>query len=66
MPKFRRICSWKRKCGGSTSHGLLRLRRVIERIHGGLSVPATTGKHIWWTRNFLQVDGERGLGRLSP
>ena len=47
---------------GLPSHGLLRLRRVIERIHAGLSVPATTGKHIWSTRNFLQVDGERGLG----
>ena len=47
---------------GLPSHGLLRLRRVIERIHAGLSVPTTTGKHIWPTRNFLQVDGERGLG----
>jgi L-2-hydroxycarboxylate dehydrogenase (NAD+) len=44
------------------SHGLLRLRRVIERIHAGLTVPATSGKQIWTARNFLAVDGERGLG----
>lgn len=47
---------------GIPSHGLLRLRRVIERIHAGLSVPATKGKHTWASRNFLKVDGERGLG----
>lgn len=44
------------------SHGLLRLRRVIERIHAGLTVPGTTGKQVWTARNFLAVDGERGLG----
>ncbi len=47
---------------GIPSHGLLRLRRVIERIRVGLSVPGATGKQIWSSRNFLSVDGERGLG----
>jgi L-2-hydroxycarboxylate dehydrogenase (NAD+) len=44
------------------SHGLLRLRRVIERIHAGLSVPGAAGAHNWTARNFLSVDGMRGLG----
>jgi L-2-hydroxycarboxylate dehydrogenase (NAD+) len=44
------------------SHGLLRLRRVIERIHAGLSVPGVTGKQNWTARSFLSVDGMRGLG----
>ena len=44
------------------SHGLLRLRRVIERIHAGLSVAGATGKQQWTARSFLSVDGERGLG----
>jgi L-2-hydroxycarboxylate dehydrogenase (NAD+) len=44
------------------SHGLLRLRRVIERIHAGLSEPGATGKQVWTARNFLSVDGQRGLG----
>jgi LDH2 family malate/lactate/ureidoglycolate dehydrogenase len=44
------------------SHGLLRLRRVIERIHAGLSVPGGVGKQTWTARSFLSVDGERGLG----
>ena len=32
------------------SHGLLRLRRVIERIHAGLSVPGASGKQVWTAR----------------
>jgi LDH2 family malate/lactate/ureidoglycolate dehydrogenase len=44
------------------SHGLLRLRRVIERIHAGLTVPGTTGNQKWTARSFLSVDGMRGLG----
>ncbi len=47
---------------GIPSHGLLRLRRVIERIRVGLAVPGATGAHTWSSRNFLSVDGERGLG----
>ena len=44
------------------SHGLLRLRRVVERIHAGLSVADTTGDQQWTARSFLSVDGQRGLG----
>jgi L-2-hydroxycarboxylate dehydrogenase (NAD+) len=44
------------------SHGLLRLRRVIERIHAGLSVADATGDQQWTARSFLSVDGQRGLG----
>jgi len=44
------------------SHGLLRLRRVIERIHAGLTVPGVTGQQKWTARSFLSVDGMRGLG----
>jgi LDH2 family malate/lactate/ureidoglycolate dehydrogenase len=44
------------------SHGLLRLRRVIERIHAGLTVPGTIGAQKWTARSFLSVDGMRGLG----
>lgn len=47
---------------GIPSHGLLRLRRIIERIKAGLAVPGTSGAQTWSSRNFLSVDGERGLG----
>ena len=47
---------------GIPSHGLLRLRRVVERIHAGLSVPGATGVQTWTARCFLSVDGARGLG----
>jgi LDH2 family malate/lactate/ureidoglycolate dehydrogenase len=47
---------------GIPSHGLLRLRRVIERIRVGLAVPAASGAQTWSSRNFLHVDGEGGLG----
>lgn len=47
---------------GLPSHGLLRLRRVIERIQNGLSVPAAKGSHVWAARSYLRVDGGRGLG----
>ena len=47
---------------GLPSHGLLRLRRVIERIEAGLSVAGATGAQTWSGRNYLSVDGERGLG----
>jgi L-2-hydroxycarboxylate dehydrogenase (NAD+) len=43
------------------SHGLLRLRRVVERIHSGATVPGVTGTQEWTARSFLSVDGERGL-----
>ncbi len=47
---------------GVPSHGLLRLRRVIERIKAGLSVPGGSGTQVWTARSFLSVDGNRGLG----
>jgi LDH2 family malate/lactate/ureidoglycolate dehydrogenase len=47
---------------GVASHGLLRLRRVIERLEAGLAVPGTTGVQAWAGRNYLKVDGEKGLG----
>src|SRR4051812_16579725 len=47
---------------GLPSHGLLRLRRVVERIQRGLTDPRTSGRQQWLYRAFLDVDGERGLG----
>jgi LDH2 family malate/lactate/ureidoglycolate dehydrogenase len=47
---------------GVASHGLLRLRRVVERIEAGLAVPGATGAHSWTGRDYLNVDGEKGLG----
>ena len=44
------------------SHGLLRLRRVVERIHSGATVPGVTGNQSWTAPCFLSVDGQRGLG----
>jgi L-2-hydroxycarboxylate dehydrogenase (NAD+) len=44
------------------SHGMLRLRRVIERIKAGLSVPGVSGTQVWTARSFLSVNGDRGLG----
>ncbi len=46
---------------GQPSHGLLRLPRIVERIHAGLATPHATGK-VAWSDNVLTVDGERGLG----
>ena len=47
---------------GIPSHGLLRLRRIVERIRNGVTDPRATGKLHWAARGFLSVDGERGLG----
>ncbi len=44
------------------SHGLLRLRRVVERIQSGATVPSVKGIQEWTARSFLSVDGRRGLG----
>jgi L-2-hydroxycarboxylate dehydrogenase (NAD+) len=49
---------------GYTSHGLLRLPRIIERIVNGVSSPAASGSHEWVGDSFLRVDGERGLGPI--
>ena len=46
---------------GQPSHGLLRLPRIVERIHAGLADPSATGAPTW-TDNLLSVDGQRGLG----
>jgi LDH2 family malate/lactate/ureidoglycolate dehydrogenase len=47
---------------GFPSHGLLRLPRVIERIHYGVADGVTTGRHMWTGTAHLDVDGERGIG----
>lgn len=47
---------------GVPSHGLLRLRRIVERIANGVADPATTGRHHWRKDAFLEVDGLTGLG----
>src|SRR6185312_7877880 len=44
------------------SHGLLRLPRIVQRIHNGVADPATTGVATWRSDAFLQVDGRGGLG----
>jgi L-2-hydroxycarboxylate dehydrogenase (NAD+) len=47
---------------GFASHGLLRLRRITERIQHGVVDPAATGRHEWLAPSYLGVDGMRGLG----
>jgi len=47
---------------GFPSHGLLRLRRITERITHGLIDPTTSGKHEWVAPAYLSIDGNRGLG----
>jgi LDH2 family malate/lactate/ureidoglycolate dehydrogenase len=47
---------------GVPSHGLLRLRRIVERIANGCANPTATGHHVWRRDAFLEVDGEMGLG----
>ena len=44
------------------SHGLLRLRRVVERIRSGATAPGITGTQEWTARAFLSIDGQRGMG----
>jgi LDH2 family malate/lactate/ureidoglycolate dehydrogenase len=47
---------------GTASHGLLRLRRVVERLKAGRAAPGETGHQEWTAKSFLSVDGRRGLG----
>ncbi|MGU7778614.1 Ldh family oxidoreductase [Burkholderia sp. PU8-34] len=47
---------------GRSSHGLLRLPRIVERIQNGVVNPTTEGRSTWRGNSFLNVDGERGLG----
>lgn len=49
---------------GTTSHGLLRLPRVVDRIVSGATDPASTGKGTWRGTALLEVDGEQGLGPI--
>ncbi len=47
---------------GTASHGLLRLRRIVERLKLGLAAAGETGRQEWTAKSFLSVDGRRGLG----
>ncbi len=47
---------------GLSSHGLLRLDRIVQRIANGVADPQARGEHQWRSSGFLQVDGQRGLG----
>lgn len=47
---------------GRSSHGVLRLPRIVERIRNGVCNPLTTGRREWRGHSFLAVDGEMGLG----
>lgn len=47
---------------GRASHGVMRLPRIIARIHNDVANPRTTGVHNWRSQAFLEVDGEMGLG----
>lgn len=47
---------------GQPSHGLLRLRRITERIQNGVCDPRAVGRHTWSGSARLDVDGELGLG----
>jgi L-2-hydroxycarboxylate dehydrogenase (NAD+) len=47
---------------GLPSHGLLRLPRLVERIHNGVADPVSVGEHRWHGDAMLLVDGGNGLG----
>jgi len=47
---------------GHPSHGVFRLRRIVERIQAGVADPRATGRHDWGGTALLRVDGEQGLG----
>lgn len=47
---------------GVSSHGLLRLPRIVTRIRNKATDPAAVGEQVWASEGFLTVDGERGLG----
>ncbi|MFJ4286903.1 Ldh family oxidoreductase [Paenarthrobacter nicotinovorans] len=47
---------------GHPSHGLLRLPRIIARIHNGVIDPHSKGTHTWTGDALLRVDGGDGLG----
>ncbi|MFC6021273.1 Ldh family oxidoreductase [Plantactinospora solaniradicis] len=47
---------------GHPSHGVFRLRRIVERLRAGVADPVATGRHDWAGTALLRVDGEQGLG----
>ncbi|WP_127754150.1 Ldh family oxidoreductase [Devosia sp. 1566] len=47
---------------GRPSHGLLRLPRLTDRMANGVTSPTATGNMTWRSENFLQVNGQDGLG----
>jgi len=49
---------------GISSHGLLRLDRIVQRIAVGLADPLATGIHRWQGSAYLAVDGQQGLGPI--
>lgn len=47
---------------GISSHGILRLPRILRRISNKVADPVATGDHVWRSGGFLAVDGQKGLG----
>jgi LDH2 family malate/lactate/ureidoglycolate dehydrogenase len=47
---------------GISSHGMLRLPRIVRRIANNVVDPAASGVHVWRKPGFLEVDGQRGFG----
>ncbi len=47
---------------GLASHGLLRLKRIVERIANRVITPDAPGLHHWRSDAVLDVDGQMGLG----
>lgn len=50
------------ECRGLPSHGLLRLPRLVRRLHNGVANGLVTGVHNWRSEAVLEVDGQGGLG----
>lgn len=47
---------------GHSSHGILRLERLVERLDGAVASPTATGRHQARGEALLVVDGQQGLG----
>lgn len=47
---------------GVSSHGLLRLPRILERLHNGVTHPTARGSVTWRGEALAEVDGGQGLG----
>lgn len=50
---------------GLSSHGVMRLPRLLMRIDRGLADPATCGLHHWRADAMLEVEGQRALGPVA-